>query len=101
MNLENGKKLLCCVAMLLQFARGNGNAKGVPKLREKTQKIVDYVKQFDSEVLDVPDLNGKAGIIGACEALVDAIGRGLVVPECDIPQKLVDKWAEAADQVLH
>lgn len=101
MNQENVKKMLCCIAALLKLTRTNGNVKHVPALRTATQNIVNYVAGFDSDVTQVPSVNGRKGVIGACEALSDAIGRGGVHVGCDIPQNLVNDWAVAADKVIY
>lgn len=100
----NKKKLLCCVALLLNVTLGeSGKIKGnLSMLKMWSEELIDFVRDVDGEVMEIADdLKGKKGLISVCAAVADAVGRIEVHPELDIPQNIMDGWSTAADAVLH
>jgi hypothetical protein len=97
----NVKKILCCNAVLITRSTEAGSVSNIPNLRNKTQKLIDFVKEFDPAMPDVAVENGKKGLALIGAALSDMGGRLAELPDVVFPQKLVDKWTVAADKVLH
>ena len=97
----NKKKILCCIAMLLELSRTGGTVSGIPRLRKWSVDIVEFVQTHDPEAFAIQTANGKKGLIAICAGLTDAMGRLQTLPEVEIPQRLVNGWSRAADLVLH
>ena len=95
------KKILCCIAMLLELARTGGTVSGIPRLRKWSVDIVEFVQTHDPEAINIQQANGKKGLIAISAGLTDAIGRLQTLPDVEIPERLVTGWSKAADAVLY